>query len=216
VRNKLWPAYAVSYEGLGGDFAALVLEQGKERLKVAMINLRDQPREGAFRVWQLDHGKYELRVGPDLNDDGEFDAVERTNTLELARMDAVPVSLPPRKLTIYELRQVEKLDDLYARADLAMSAEDIVNNGKTLKITVHNIGSKAAKKIVVAAVDASGKVLAKSSIASLEAPLDLMPRTATVELPAANAGKIVLDPDLAIPEITRLNNTVSVPQGRIQ
>lgn len=212
VRNKLWPAYAVSYDNLGKDFAALVLKQGKDQLKVAMINLRDKPREGAFRVWQLAHGKYELKTGPDLNDDGELDSVESTRTLELARMDAVPVSLPPRKLMIYELKQLEKLDDLYTRADLALSEADVVRSGNKLSVTVHNIGGKTAKNIEVAALDASGKVLAKTEIASLDAPLDLMPKVASVELPAAGAAKIAIDPGNAIPEITLLNNAVEVPQ----
>lgn len=210
VRNKMWPAYAVSYEKLGKDFAALVLEQGKDRLKVVMVNLRDKPRDGAFLVWQLDHGRYELKVGPDANDDGEIDTVESAKTLELARMDRVPVQLPPRKPMIYELRQIEKLDDLYSRADLAMSADDVVKNGDKLKVTVHNIGSKPAKKIVVAATDVNGKVLAKTSIPSLAAPLDLVPRIASVELPAANAAQVMVDPDNVIPEITRVNNTVVV------
>jgi hypothetical protein len=54
----MWPAYAVSYNNLAGDFAGLVLEQGRDRLKLAMVNLRDTERSGTFCVWQLDHGKY--------------------------------------------------------------------------------------------------------------------------------------------------------------
>jgi len=210
LRNKFWPAYALSYEGLGGDFAAIVLDHGRDRLKVVMINLREGPREGAFRVWQLDHGRYELKVGPDLNDDGELDSVESVRTLELARMDAVPVNLPPRRLTVYELRLVEKLDDLYTRADLAMSVEDVVQEDGKLKLTVHNIGGRAARDILVAAVDGSGKVLETATIAELEAPLDLLPKVATLELPAANAANILIDPEVRIPEITRLNNAVPV------
>ena len=45
----------------------------------------------------------------------------------------------------------------------------------------------AGRDVAVAALDARGKVLAKALIPSLEAPTDLVPRTATVELPGAGA-----------------------------
>ncbi len=212
VRNKMWPAYAVSYEGLGKDFAALVLEQGRDRLKVVMVNLRDQPRQGALRIWQLDHGKYELMTGPDANDDGQIDAMESARTLELARMDAVPVSLPPRRPTVYEFKQVEKLDDLYARADLAVCDEEVTRDGGNVKVVVHNIGSAPAPKFAVALLDAKGAVIASADAAALEAPLDLIPRTLTLALPMTpGAVRVAIDPEGRIPEITRLNNTAAVP-----
>jgi hypothetical protein len=112
-RNDFWPAYAVSYDGLETNFAALVLDQGKDRLTVSLINLAEQPKTGGFRVWQLDHGRYELTVGPDEDDDGEMDSILQTKTVELQRMDAVPVALPSRKQTIYRLRQIERLESIY-------------------------------------------------------------------------------------------------------
>jgi hypothetical protein len=212
VRNKMWPSYAVSYEGLGKDFAALVLEQGRDKLKVVMVNLRDQPRQGVLRVWQLDHGRYELIIGPDADDDGHIDAMESARTLELARMEAVPVTLPPRRLTVYEFKQVAKLDDLCARADLAVCDEEVTRDGDAVKVVVHNIGSKAAAKFSVALVDEKGAPVASAESAGLEAPVDLLPRTAVVTLrAAAKAARVVVDPQGAVPEITRLNNSAAVP-----
>lgn len=212
VRNKMWPAYAVSYEGLGKDFAALVLEQGRDKLKVVMVNLRDQPRQGALRVWQLDHGRYELMTGPDANDDGQIDAMESARTLELARMDAVPVSLPPRRPTVYEFKQVEKLDDIYARADLAICDEEVARDGGNVKVVVHNIGSAPAPKFTVALLDAKGAVLSSVDAAAIEAPVDLMPRTLALTLSMnPNAVRVAVDPAGTVREITRLNNTAAIP-----
>lgn len=211
VRNSIFPAYAVSYEGLGREFAALVLEQGRDRLKVEMVNLSPQAREGAFVVWQLDHGRYEVTAGPDGDDDGRMDAVEERRTVELGRMDRVPVRLPSRRAMVYELRQIEKLDDLCARADLAVCAEDVVREGAELKVTAHNIGSRDVADAAVAVVAADGRLIARVAGGPIRAPLDLVPKTVTVRLPAAGAAKVVLDPDNAVPEITKVNNTVAVP-----
>ena len=76
ARNKLWPAYAAHYEGLSGDFAALVLAQGRDKLKVVMVNLAETARTGSMVVWQLEHGEYELKSGPDADDDGQRKAAQ--------------------------------------------------------------------------------------------------------------------------------------------
>jgi hypothetical protein len=212
VRNRLWPAYAVSYEQLGGDFAALVLEQGRDRLTLAMVNLRETPRTGAFRVWQLDHGRYELRVGPDANDDGRLDSVQQTKSLTLKRMDAVPVELPARQLIIYELRQTEKLDDIYVRPDLALSEADVERTDNAVRVTVHNLGRSAAQRFCVSLADAAGKVLASQTIDALPPPRDLTPSRTTVELPPTHgATRVLLDPDDRVAELTELNNAAPLP-----
>jgi hypothetical protein len=211
TRNRLWPAYAVSYEHLDGDFAALVLDQGRDKLKVAMVNLRTDPREGLFRVWMLDPGQYELKIGPDANNDGVMDRVESTRALDLKRMSPVTVSLPARRLMIYELHQLKAYTPLDQRCDVAISADDVGRDGANLKVTVHNIGAVAAENVVVAVQDAHGKVLASTVIPRLEAPLDLMPKTAEVSLPAsADAATVVLDPQHKLTEITEANNTMSL------
>lgn len=209
VRNRIWPAYAVSYEGLGGDFAALVLEQGRDRLKIALINLRDEPRRGAFRVWQLDHGEYERTTGPDDNDDGTMDAVERRETIRLARMDRVPVELPSRRLMIVRLRQTRPLDDVYLRPDLAVCSEDLMVKNGRIHVRVHNVGCGRAGSVEVSLFDGGGEELARTEAGPLDAPLDYLPRTVSVVLPAVErAAEVVIDPDGKVAELTELNNRV--------
>lgn len=213
VRNRLWPGYAVSYENLGRDFAALVLEQGKDKLKLAAVNLRTTPREGALRVWQLEPGIYELKIGPDANDDGVMDSVASTQTLSLQRMARVPLSLAPRRLMLYEFTQIKKSAPLYTRPDAAISPDDIRRRGSTLRVTVHNIGAAPLKNLEVALFDAKNKLLASTPLKQLDAPLDLMPKTATLTLPLkVGAVRVVLNPKNAIDEITDLNNSLSLPR----
>jgi subtilase family serine protease len=112
---------------------------------------------------------------------------------------------------IYQLTQTEKLDDLYARPDLAISEEDVVITDKTVKITVHNIGSSPANDFMVTIIDNEGKVLTSQSIARLDAPLDLLPRTTTIQLPLKRSASCVLiDPKNHVPEISEENNRLVI------
>jgi hypothetical protein len=211
VRNRQWPGFAVSYENLGGDFAALVQDQGEDRLTVAMMNLREQPREGALRFWQLEPGEYELKIGPDANDDGVMDSVQSTRTLEIERMVSMPVSLPARQQMIYEFRQLQRGIPLHQRPDVAITSDDIKREGDNLHVTIHNIGGIDAKEVTVALKDKSGKILATQVLAQLAAPLDLIPKTATVVLPySPQATQVILDPQNALTEITKVNNQVTL------
>lgn len=211
VRNRQWPGFAVSYENLGGEFAALVLDQGVKRLKLTMFNLRETPRKGTLRVWQLEPGQYELKIGPDANDDSVMDSVASTQILDLKRMSAVPVSLPSRCAMIYEFRQLKKYAPLRERSDVAISPADIRHDDTKINVTVHNIGGAEAKNITVALVDQNGKILTSKVLSTLAAPLDLLPKTATVTLPShSNATEVVLDPQNALTEITELNNSVKL------
>ena len=130
TRNKLNRNYAVSYEGFGTDFAALVLSATHDRLKVLLCNLTDKPLAGRMRIWRLDHGEYEMTLGPDANGDDQMDQVAIRENRELERGSAVDLVLKGRT-SVVELRQVKKLDDICARPDLALSAMEIkVENGK--------------------------------------------------------------------------------------
>ncbi|HWL54635.1 MAG TPA: hypothetical protein VNQ90_19500 [Chthoniobacteraceae bacterium] len=212
LRNKPWPSYAISYEGLEKDFAGLVLEQGRKRLKVALVNLSETPKTGKLRIWQLEHGRYEVTTGPDENDDGTPDRVEGTQTVELERGAKVPVSLPPRRVVIHEFRQLEKLDDLYDRADLALSAEDLSAAEGRLRVSVHNIGGRGAPATTLVVRDRHGNVLSTAAVPPLEAPLDLLPRRTSLSLRLPReAAEVVIDPAGDVPDITRENNRLLLP-----
>ena len=214
-RNKFCPTHALSWEGFSTDYAALVEVNRRDHLQFAVFNFAREPRRGAFRVWQLKHGRYLLRVGPDENDDGQFDSVTREETLELARYSRVPLTLPPRRLTLVELTLREELDEITARPDLALSPREVRYDAArgSLRVVVHNIGAKPAPASTLAVRDAAGNTLAKAKIPPLDAPLDLLPRKTelTIEgLAAAGPLTVVADPEGALPEICEENNVVTV------
>ena len=62
-----------------------------------------------------------------------------------------------------------------ARADLALSPDEITIENGVVNGIAHNIGSASAP-CEVALVDAKGEVVARQNLGMLEAPLDLLAR----------------------------------------
>ena len=77
---------------------------------------------------------------------------------------------------------------------------------------MHSLGAVASAPTNLTLFDESGHFLATASVSRLEAPTDLRPRTVTVTLPAPARNyhglSLVLDPDMRMKEITRVNNRV--------
>ena len=213
-RNKFNPTLAVGWEGFGTDYAALVLDNQRNSLKLLAYSFADKPMKGNIRVWALEHGVYELTVGPDANGDNNMDRAEKAATLELAKADRIELTLPPEAVTVVELKQLHQLDPVSIRADLATTAREVDVNDNVLTGVVHNIGSKDVRDVVIAVVDADGQAVMRKSLGGLAAPVDLIPKSVqfTIELPGkpGKGWKIVLDPDRRVPEIYEGNNEVEL------
>jgi len=220
ARNIFPHNFAVSYEGLGKDFAALVGPADEKSLKVRFYNFAEKPIQGRMRVWRLEHGRYKVRVGPDANDDGVLDGVETEETRVLHRYSPIALTLPPSRQTVIEIEQVEPLDDLLDRPDLALSPLDSTREvfsswqyESLLRIRVHNIGARAAENVKVALIR-KGKKISSKVLTRIEAPLDLKPRVAVVHFTNTQVGdEIVVDPENAIPEIAEHNNRLIVQES---
>ena len=214
-RNKLQHTHAVSWGGFGTDYAALVLKASPDVLKVLVYSFAARPLAGRMRVWTLSHGRYRLRIGTDGDGDDRMDAAGQSRLLELARGTDVPVTLPPRKVTVIELTRQSRGDDERLRADLALSAGEVRAEGGKVLAVAHNIGSRAVESFDVALVDSSGKVRIRKTLGPLGAPVDLVPRRlgfAIGPLPAGARGwAVLLDPDGRVPEIHEGNNRAPIP-----
>jgi hypothetical protein len=213
-RNKYNPVHAVSWEGFGIDYAALVLSHRWDRLKVAVYSYAAAPMRGLMRVWALDHGRYRISQGIDTDRDFKIDQAAQTTEKELVRADGIEVVLEPGRVTVVEVSQLEELDSIFQRPDLAIAAREVEIAGRTIKGIVHNIGGSEAGEAVVAILDVKGATLAQKSLGKLPAPLDLVPsRVAfSVDVPGGpqKGWKLVLDPAKAVPEIYEGNNEVSL------
>ena len=211
-RNRFLDFKAVSYEGLRGrDFAGLVWDAGRNRLKLAMFNFTNTPQTGLIRVWRLENGKYDVRIGIDDNDDGEINQEVSKTNMTLHRYSPINFTIPPRKIIIIEAKQTKKLDNLRARTDVAVSPFEMkFTPGQPLNIKVHNIGAKEAKNVKVV-LKRGGKVVAEKIISNLPAPLDLKPKIVIVTFKDVQANdEVILDPENQIDEITKHNNRVLV------
>lgn len=211
TRNKLNHNFAVSWEGLGTDYAALVLDAKPNHLKVLICNLGTQALRGTMRVWRLAHGDYELTFGLDANQDDAADAVKK-ETRTVAKGDGLAIDLPHQGVYVLELKQIKALEDLKARADLALSPQEVKLEGGKVRGVIHNIGVMASDEVEVALLDAAGKIVARKALGALAAPLDLVPRTAAFEfdgVPAdAKGWALAVDPEAKILEIFEGNNRV--------
>jgi len=219
-RNIFPHNFAASYEGLGKNFAALVGPSDETSLKVAFFNFADRPLRGRMRVWRLNHGRYKVLIGPDTDDNGVLDRVEKEKTMVLHRHAPIDLLLPPGRLTRIEIDQVEPLNDLLDRADLALSPLDTVRElnmtwqyDSLVRIRVHNIGARPAAQVEVALLRNGQKILTRL-LPEIEAPIDLAPRVAMTYTTIAQPGDtIVVDPDNRIPEITESNNRLVVDES---
>ena len=220
TRNKINQTCAVSWEGLGTDFAALVTHRDHTGLKVLVCNITDKPIKGVARLWALDHGEYNVS----FTAEGQPATPAR---LELARGDTIPIVMPGKGVWVLEITQTKALEPIYDRADLALSPlETVVIVGDEIthehpkgvaKISgrVHNIGVKDVDDVVVALIDDRGQIIAKKSLGKLAAPMDLVPKSVPYSfdgIPAdAKGWTVFVDPENKIPEIFKGNNRVAVP-----
>ncbi|MBN1294180.1 MAG: hypothetical protein JXB48_20260 [Candidatus Latescibacteria bacterium] len=212
-RNKFNPTLAVSWEGFGTDYGALVTVNRHNILKAMVYSYSETEMNGQIRVWALEHGRYRITTGTDSDGDTKIEGTAFTRTIELKKADRIKLTLPPKAVTIVEIQQIEKLEPIFTCADLAITAREIKLTDSAVTGILHNIGSTNAEKIVAAIVDDKGDLITRKIIDSIEAPIDLVPRRLnfSIQLPgkSQDTWKLVIDPENAIPEIYEGNNTVS-------
>ena len=205
-RNCIYPGHAVSWESTGGEVAFLVPAAGRDALRVIAFNTGAAARRVRGRVWQLDHGRYEVTVKDDAG------RALSTAVVALKRYSPFEFEAPARKQVTVEFRQVAQLRPLSELSDLAIAQEEVREAGG-LEMTVHNIGAAAAKPFTVTVRDASGKVLGEAAGPALASPDDLEPKTAVVRIAgvAARRGlRIAVAQQGGAEEICDDNNEVLV------
>lgn len=107
-----------------------------------------------------------------------------------------------------------------ASCDLAVCADDFVYDSDmdVGRIIIHNIGAAASGEFMVTVTDESGITLRQIWTRSLEAPLDLKPKQAAIEISGIRSRgvrslTVHIDPESKLKEITRTNNktTLKIP-----
>jgi len=185
------------------------------RFTVLAYNLDPAAIHAAMSGWEVAPGTWRVTQGIDTDGDDKADGPVRTWETAFERSTAIDLAFPPGVTSVLTFERIAAGDDPATRPDLGIGPGDVMVKGRTVSVTVHSLGGKAASAGVVEVLDAMCRVLAKAPTPSLEAPLDLEPRTATVKLnlPAAVvAARVRVGLAGGAKEVTAANNqTAAAP-----
>jgi Concanavalin A-like lectin/glucanases superfamily len=219
-RGQTYPGQAISWKFAGpasGDSVAiLVPEVTTSALKIVAFNLESVPVKAMMTAWDLDPGSWEMTMGIDSDGDDIADKITESRTLELERTGDIEFHFEAKVSTVIQLKLKSKSIPLWNRPDLAISRDDVRVQGNVITVTVHSLGSVHSPASSIALQDAVGKTLATAAIPVIEAPLDLIPRTAEVAIRAPrdlslSGFSVLIDPEKRLKEITAQNNRVVIP-----
>lgn len=218
MRNYVYPGNAVSwrFEAPADDHSVAILipTAASDHLKITTFNLEDKPVVAHMTGWEVDPGTWEITQGTQSTETSPVEGItKRTSTFE--RSSEVVFTLAPHTTTVIEMKLKEKGTPYWQRPDIGISADDIKLTGSTMQVTVHSLGAIDAPAGSVIVRDAAGKELARAKTPPLKAPLDLVPKTATISIrlpnaSAAKGGSVSLELTGTIPETTQLNNRVQL------
>ena len=188
------PAYAVTWNNVTQDFAALVGPHDRQSVKVWVYSFSPQDLQARIRFWQLDPGRYRLQVRPDHN----FDSLPDGGPLQTLEFDCTErltertFSLPSRRLSLLDVTQLEALPRAESlRPDIALTGRDIelpdepaVGAESQGTLTLHNIGSADATDIevelrITPAAGGTAHII-KRGMDKLDWPRDLTPSRHTI------------------------------------
>ncbi|MBT4497436.1 MAG: hypothetical protein HOC74_06930 [Gemmatimonadetes bacterium] len=212
-RNKFNRSHAVSWSGFGTDYAALVLAASPDRFKALVYNFRDERMEGEARFWSLAHGEYRVQIGVDIDGDDVADRRISEEVVEIIRGVPVNLELAPREVMVIDLTQVERLDDLARRPDLALSSLDMRIEEGRLFGAAHNLGGGSAN-CYLALVDGDGQVRERVRLGKLKPPFDLRPQRVKFEIDLPDGygpeWSLAVDVDEEVEELYEGNNRVAL------
>ncbi len=219
VRSAIYPGHTVSWrfrKPFRGDSVAIaVREATADKLVIVAYNLETEPVTADMTGWDIDPGTWELTQGADSDGDGVADSDVTTSRILWERTVSHTVTFPPRETTVLTLSLKRKGTPYWNRPDLGIGEDDVsVRNGR-VEVIVHSLGQVNAPGGRIVLAEPGGSVIAQTSVPPLMGLTGYEPVTASASLDAP-AGRdlsgcvVRLDMDGATPEITRLNNTVTI------
>jgi len=214
-RNQSWPGHTVSWQFAQPDaaeqVALLVHAPSRERFKVIAYNLGNTPLDVTMTGWNIAAGTWRVRSGVDRDGDDVIDGKAEVREVLLEKSVGTQLRFAPKQSQVFEFELVTAGTPVETRADLGIGRGDLKLDGERVLLTVHSLGHVGTGLGYAVLEDAGGREVARVAVPALEAPLDLVPRTVTVEL-ALPAGfkregasvRVGLEGDGA--EVTKLNN----------
>jgi hypothetical protein len=219
--DLFFPFSPVFWSGFDTTFSALVLRSSPTDLAVRVFNHSATNQQGRVSFLQLNPGKYILTQGTDSDHDTTPESVTHTDTMIVLKKNfSWPITCPPGKEELVVVKQLAPMKGLETEVpDLAMTQSELrvvrkSSSDVEVSVPIHNIGTSVARNVVVELMAAGNEqnVIGNKMISSIDAPLDMIPKQATVAftLPAAK-GRYTIRVRLRNggSEITDVNNTVA-------
>ena len=219
TRGATLPGHAVSWKfaapATAESVAILIPDATATAFKVIAYNLSTVPVQATMTGWNIDPGDWEITQGIDTNDDDQADLSIETRTAKFERSRSVGFTFAPRATTVLAFKLKATGTPYWTRPDLGIDPEDVVVQGREVRVTVHSLGSVPSPETSVDLRDSTGQVLVSEKLPGMPAPVDLLPKTATVilKLPKGinlHDCTVEIDPFRQLEEITTLNNTVKL------
>ena len=217
IRNHIYPGNAVSWKFIAPatptSLGILVPEATTDHVKIIVYNLDAVPVSTQMTGWEIDPGQWEVTQGVEAltHDEKMIDVKKWSAGFE--RSKSIAFTFAPHATTVVELKLVSKGVPYWSRPDLGIGSDDVKVEGRSMKVTLHSLGSVDAPASKVVLRDRAGKVIATANAALLKAPLDLYPKTEDVllSLPTGaewKGGSVTIEMSGDMPEITQMNNRV--------
>jgi hypothetical protein len=202
---------AVSWEdGCGASIPRWVETASDERFMAHLYSYESVPRDITARLLRLKKGVYRMELAGEGKDAAR--GVLLSQTRELRRFSLVSVPVEPGceyRLTV-ELEKALPCPE--ALPDLAVDGLKI--EGDRLQAEVLNFGNAPVDAVTVSLEDSAGRVLERKTVSSLKDARDFIWGRQDVSFTLSNrpAGlyRVVVDPDCALEEIFKENNTASI------
>lgn len=216
-RQTFYPGHVVSWKFKapfdGADVAIYIPTSKPDEFTVLVYNTRREPVDASMIGWDVAPGTWDVTIGRDANGDDLPDGATEKRTVAFERTVGLPLTFAPGTTTVVKMKLATKGTPYWQRPDLGIGPDDVKAGAGEVNVTVHNIGAADAPESEIVLKGADGKVLATSTVPSLKAPLDLMPKTAKVTLKVPSGTDIAsctvaLDPSSKVADITRRNNEV--------
>ncbi len=203
-RNQLYQGNLVSWR-FGAPTEAenvgiLIENPMPNKFTVEAYNLSVKPIKAAMTGWMIAPGTWKMS-GKGI----------KTQIFTFERSTGVSLAFAPHKTTLVSFELVTPEPPVADRPDIGIGPEDVRAEGGKVSLIVHSLGSADAPAGRAALLDSKGKTLASMAIPPIPAPLDLVPKTAIVELPLKpGSTRVRIALDGSVKEITQLNNEVSL------
>ena len=209
--------YAVMWPSGGGpDVARVILKADNTMLEAACYSFDERKRDLVMRLCRIDDGLYKIALHADPEGNAGSGPVIWQSERALRRFDTVTLPIPPRTPVIITVDQIESHPRPEKLPDLAIDPGDVKRSGRSLTVTVHNLGNEKAENVPVRLLNGDA-IIAEHVIECIDAPTDFVAKRTDVtfaSVPESRNLRMLADPDDTIREILEENNVVKVMKWR--